>query len=338
MKKLTTADICEAAKELNCDPVHIRALQIVESRDGGFDDEGRIILRFEGHVFRKYTDRRYDTSHPHLSYPYNQMHSKRHGYGVFSEAFALDPHAALMSTSWGMFQPMGFNFDELGYDSVNQMVEDLKTGEKAQLMAFVRLIKHWGLDDELRRFQANDCRIIAARYNGAGYKENRYDEKMVAYAKTLRAKGGIKCPDGTMKEPVVVTVSSKESPEVAPVNEVKTEVKAEKLETKIVDAPPKEDSTATATTLTIGGFTVPAFLVGIISAVQSAIANGFVSAADVGNAVIGFVRENTKYVLILVGLIIVGMFLKKFWKQFTLWKQMDIAADPNRHDVEVQPQ
>lgn len=107
---------------------------------------------------------------------------------------------------------------------------------------------------------------------------------------------------------------------------------------KEVLAPPKDGSTETATRLTIAGFTVPTFLVSIVTIVQSAITNGFVSAAQVGEIIIGFVRENTKYFLILVGLIIVSMALKKFWKQKTLWKQMDIAADPKRHDVEVKPQ
>ena len=107
---------------------------------------------------------------------------------------------------------------------------------------------------------------------------------------------------------------------------------------KEVAAPPKDGSTATATKLTIAGFTVPTFLVSIVSIVQSAISNGFVSAAQVGEVVIGFLRENTKYCLILIGLIILSLALKKFWKQKTLWKQMEIAADPNRHDVEVKPQ
>lgn len=109
-------------------------------------------------------------------------------------------------------------------------------------------------------------------------------------------------------------------------------------ETKTVEAPPKENSTATATKLTVAGITIPTFLTGIITAIQSAIANGFVSSAEIGAAVLAFIRENTKYVLILVGLIIAAMALKKLWKQITLWLAMWIASDRNRHDVEVKPQ
>lgn len=109
-------------------------------------------------------------------------------------------------------------------------------------------------------------------------------------------------------------------------------------EVKEVTAPAKEDSTATATKLTIAGITVPTFLTAAVSAIQSAIQNGFISAADVGQAVLGFIRDNTKWVLILIGLIIVGLMLRKLWKQITLWLAMWIKSDPKRHDVEVKPQ
>ncbi len=109
-------------------------------------------------------------------------------------------------------------------------------------------------------------------------------------------------------------------------------------EIKTVEAPPKEGSTETATKLTIAGITVPGFLVGLVTAVQSAMSNGFISAAEVGAAIIGFIKENTKYVMLLVGLIVVGLMLKKLYKQITLWLTMGIAADPNRVDVEVKPQ
>ena len=109
-------------------------------------------------------------------------------------------------------------------------------------------------------------------------------------------------------------------------------------EIKTVEAPPKEGSTETATKLTIAGITVPGFLVGLVTAIQSAMSNGFISAAEVGAAIIGFIKDNTKYVMLLVGLIVVGLMLKKLYKQITLWLTMRIAADPNRVDVEVKPQ
>lgn len=108
--------------------------------------------------------------------------------------------------------------------------------------------------------------------------------------------------------------------------------------TKAVDAPPKEGSVATSTTMTIGGFAVPGILVTVISAVKQFISDGYVSAQQVGDTVIGFITNNQKYFFGLVGLIIALLMLKKTYKQITLWVEMWIKADPNRHDVEVKKQ
>lgn len=182
MNKLSGQDFAEAAKELNCSVSAIRAVATVESGGrSGFDDKDRLLIRFEGHQFRKFTGRRFDQSHPHLSYAYGNRFGKGHTYSAFNEAFALDQHAALLATSYGMFQPMGFNYDEMGFDSVEEMVSSFQKGEREQLQGFVSLIKKWGLDDELRRATLRDFQTFAKRYNGADYKSNRYDTKMHDY-------------------------------------------------------------------------------------------------------------------------------------------------------------
>lgn len=108
-------------------------------------------------------------------------------------------------------------------------------------------------------------------------------------------------------------------------------------ETKTVEAPAAESSTSTAAKMTIAGFAVPTFLVGFIQAFQSAMANGFIDAKSVGDAVIGFIANNTKYVFVAIALIIVGMILKKAWKQLSFMMQMWINSSPNRHDILIKP-
>jgi len=83
---------------------------------------------------------------------------------------------------------------------------------------------------------------------------------------------------------------------------------------------------------------VPGFLVGLITAIQSAMSNGFISAAEVGAAIVGFIKENTKYVMLLVGLIVIGLMLKKAYKQITFMLTLWINSDRSRSDVEVKPQ
>lgn len=194
-KKLTLNDYCDAARLLGCSVAAIKAVAKVESGGrGGFDERGRVLIRFEGHKFRGYTNGRYDHSHPNISYRYSQMRSKPHGYSAFNEAFMLNPTAAMLSTSWGMFQPMGFNYDSLGYGTVNEMIDDFKRGEREQLFAFCRLIQSWGLADELQRAQLADFARFARRYNGPDYRSNRYDEKMYRFYRQYRQQN-IKCPD-----------------------------------------------------------------------------------------------------------------------------------------------
>lgn len=186
IRKLTNFDYYQAALRLRCEPESLMAVAEVESAGSGFDEQGRIILRFEGHKFRTYTGGKYDKSHPHLSYSYRVQSSKPHGRAAFNEAFELDRHAALMSTSWGKFQPMGFTHEEAGFDTVEEFVTYLQKGEREHLHAFVAMVQFRKLADELqRKYWAG----FAKNYNGASYRDNNYDGKMQnAYNKFRRKK------------------------------------------------------------------------------------------------------------------------------------------------------
>lgn len=72
---LADADYVRAAQRLSAkvDPLLVKALAEKESGGkSGFGADGRVIIAFEGHKFRKYTKRIYDQSHPKLSYPYTR--------------------------------------------------------------------------------------------------------------------------------------------------------------------------------------------------------------------------------------------------------------------------
>jgi len=175
--KLTNWDFCQAAKKLKCEVAAIKAVATTESRGDGFYDDGFPVILFERHKFRKYTHGKYDQSHPYLS------NAKAGGYGKagqnqrnkFNEAFALDPEAAMMACSWGEFQVMGFNWDDLDYESIHEFVDAMKSGSAAQLDAFVRFVVKNGLKDELQR---KDWRTFARVYNGPEFEKNDYDGKM----------------------------------------------------------------------------------------------------------------------------------------------------------------
>ncbi len=68
-KLLTEADYKAAAKQLKCDVAAIKAVAEVESNGNGFLTDGKVKMLFEGHIFHRYTDGKFDAKHPTISYP-----------------------------------------------------------------------------------------------------------------------------------------------------------------------------------------------------------------------------------------------------------------------------
>lgn len=155
---LTQEDLQSAAARLNCSVAIIRAIAMKESDEAGFKN-GVIKRRFEPGKFKERTGKTAAT---------------------FDVAYKINPTEAMKSSSWGMFQVMGFNYEAAGYSSVDAMVDDYKKGESQQLNSFVKLILAWKLDDELRglKFAA-----IAKAYNGPNYKVNDYDTDIEKFYK-----------------------------------------------------------------------------------------------------------------------------------------------------------
>jgi hypothetical protein len=176
--RLIEADFIDAAKALACDIPAIKAVDFVESRGSGYLPDGRLKMLFEGHYFSRLTKRRFDLSHPKISY--KQWTSAHYIGGVgeyarFNQAFALDPEAAMKSASWGRFQLMGENFSMVGFKSVGALLDAFKADETAHLAAFVAYIKAAKLDDDL---QAHHWEVVARGYNGPAYWKNDYAGKL----------------------------------------------------------------------------------------------------------------------------------------------------------------
>jgi hypothetical protein len=114
-----------------------------------------------------------------------------------------------------------------------------------------------------------------------------------------------------------------------------TTVVTESEQTNIVAAPEKENSTATAAKLTIGGFAVPTVLITIFGTIKSTIDAGFLSASQVGEMVLGFIQNNAKWFFAGIGLIIIGLLLKKAYRQITFFLQMYFAARKDMNNIEI---
>ncbi len=199
-KTLNNNDFCRASKKLRCEVAAIKAVAHTESLGKGFYGDGFPVILFERHIFRKYTGGRYNRTHPHLSGPAgNYGAAGQNQRNKFNEAFALDPQAAMMSCSWGKFQIMGFNYAICGFKSVGAFVDAMKESEGRQLDAFVAFVIHNGLDKYLRTL---NWAAFAKGYNGSGYKKNKYDTKMAtAYTRFKKEEldcGSLKLVDKTV--------------------------------------------------------------------------------------------------------------------------------------------
>ena len=172
-----TSPGCEmAASVLGVGLAELWAVMRVETRGWGFLGDRRPQILFERHVFHRLTDGNFRAVAPLVS------NSKAGGYlggpreyDRLSLALALDAKAALCSTSWGIGQVMGYHAESLGFDNVEQMVEEMTQSEDRQLGVMARFIL--GKDLHLALL-TKDWTRFARGYNGPQFAKSRYDEKL----------------------------------------------------------------------------------------------------------------------------------------------------------------
>ena len=179
---LADADYAQAAQELGiADVAVIKAVAQVESGGHSFLHDGRPVVRYEPHHFRKFTHGRFDKDFPALSAPYSVV-KKQHlskgnaaGYLALEQAIKLDSDAAVQACSWGAFQVMGDCWQAAGFADPHNMLVQVFAGLSGHLRLFVGFIKKNNLASPL---QNRDWATFARRYNGGDYAVNRYDEKL----------------------------------------------------------------------------------------------------------------------------------------------------------------
>lgn len=187
---LTNADFEAAARGLGIEVAAIMAVAQVEAGGRrGFAADGRPIVRYELHIFHGRTGGRYHQTHPHLSQPTlaagNPFHhggqpnewSLIHGAMILRDGANRRVSDAWQSTSWGMFQVMGFNHASVGWANINDFVTDMFRSEGQHLRAFTgycitnHLIGH---------VQRHDWAAFARGYNGPNFAANNYDTNIGA--------------------------------------------------------------------------------------------------------------------------------------------------------------
>lgn len=175
----------EQAKALGVSPAALAAVLKVESGGRAFGPDGRVIVRFENHVFRRqWGDANQMRFDQHFKFsadkawtehywrkaptdPWVKCHTSQAGeWEVFEFAKTLSEPAALASASYGVGQIMGFNHKAVGHPTAAKMVGAFGEGIKPQLDAMVAFIK--GNATCMKGLRAKDYTTFARGYNGGG--------------------------------------------------------------------------------------------------------------------------------------------------------------------------
>jgi uncharacterized protein YraI len=194
-------------------PVNVVVAVIVaESGGQGFGPDGRMIIRFENHIFFGYWGRnnqetfdrhfqfnrttpaagfRDHTFRADLTQPFQPFHGNQSlEWQAFNFARGLDEASAMFSISMGAPQVMGFNFSTLGYTSVQDMFQAFSRSIHAQLIGVFDFVRRPNIGSPaIRALQNRDYLTFASIYNGpanARTYQNIIQSNVVAFDELIR--------------------------------------------------------------------------------------------------------------------------------------------------------
>ena len=165
-KHLTSQDKIELAAKFGIEYIALCAVLKVESAGSGFSNNGKIKIQFEPYHFNKYTGIRIA----------NGVENQKVEYKAYFKAVDIDQEAAMLSTSWGLGQVMGFNHKRAGYITVQEMVGTFNSSEYYQLEGMLNFVK--SSKKMYTALLSKDWATFAYYYNGKYYKKWNYDTKL----------------------------------------------------------------------------------------------------------------------------------------------------------------
>ncbi len=172
------------AAQLGIDPSVAVAVLVAESKGQPFGADGRLIIRFENHIFYQYWGqanesrfRQHFTFDGTTTWQGHQWRADANSgwqschvdqaaeWQVFDFARQLDERAALYAISMGAPQIMGFNHTAVGYPTAQAMFQAFQADVRHQIASLFQFIANKGLVDAMRR---GDYHAFAYTYNGSG--------------------------------------------------------------------------------------------------------------------------------------------------------------------------
>lgn len=187
---VTSEDYEWAAEFLGCESKALKALVQVETGGkSGFDAPHKPQILFEGHVFWKslstlgFDPEVYASRYPSICY---KSWTKKYYLGGLKEwerfdiASVISWDAAVMSTSFGLFQILGQNWKTCGASSLKDFYEGMVRDQLQQFVFGVQFLRSSGIHSALAK---KDWKEVARLYNGSGQVDEYSKKLSEAYAK-----------------------------------------------------------------------------------------------------------------------------------------------------------
>lgn len=187
LKKKFGSIITSFAAKNSIDEDVLGGFILTESSGSGFTD-GKLLIRFENHIFLKNVTNASSTFKVENSVHYyfkngqwNKTHTGKQTseYEAFNLAKNLNEHYAYYSISMGLPQIMGFNFKVTGYDSPKAMFNGFSVSEDKQMDGFCTFIAKYDGGSLLKACQSRNFTKMGQIYNGDG---NTYGPKLKSNA------------------------------------------------------------------------------------------------------------------------------------------------------------
>ncbi|MBB3957047.1 N-acetylmuramidase domain-containing protein [Novosphingobium sediminicola] len=171
------------AARLGVSVKQLAAVAKVEAAGSGFDKDGRPKILFERHKFHKYTGGKYSVCS--FSNPQSGGYNENSWDKLLGAIVTGEVDAAFMACSWGKFQVLGEYWDDFDYASPYALALSTVASEAGHYLLLVHYVEANKLQDEMAALSTNPetCRAFARAYNGPGYTQFDYHNKLAAAMK-----------------------------------------------------------------------------------------------------------------------------------------------------------
>ncbi len=181
--------------EINIDVAAAVAVVAVESGGAGYSRNGKVLIRFENHLFYRFWGKRNEKIYAdhfrfsktagwkgHLfrkkkSDEWATFHGNQNKeWEVLNFAMALSESEAIMSASYGLPQVIGSNYKRIGYDSPKEMLNNFEKNIRFHLLALFDFFT----PEMKKNIRKKNFISFAADYNGRG-QATRYGNIIKKY-------------------------------------------------------------------------------------------------------------------------------------------------------------